>query len=254
YVAAYFVASVVGIAILTLIVWGLYGPEPSWSYGLINAVAVLIIACPCALGLATPMSVMVATGKAATRGILFRDASAIEHFRQVDTLILDKTGTLTEGKPRLYRVLAAEGYTEQEILHLAASLDQGSEHPLADAIVNAAQECGLVLDKAEDFESGSGIGVSGSVAGKHLLLGNQALMDKAGVNIESFTAQIETLSAQGASVMMLAVNGKIAGLLAVSDPIKASTAEAITTLKASGIRLIMASGDGLITAKAVAET
>ena len=251
-VAGYFVVTVVSIALLTFVVWGVFGPEPSWVYGLINAVAVLIIACPCALGLATPMSIMVATGKAATQGVLFRDAAAIENFRKVDTLIVDKTGTLTEGKPRFDRVVPAAGFAEAEVLRLAASLDQGSEHPLADAIVSAARERGLSLDKAEGFESNTGIGVQGSVAGKKLALGNTALMAQLGVSVESLTVQAEALRAEGASVMLLAVDGQLAGLLAVSDPIKASTMEALATLKASGMRVIMATGDGLTTAKAVA--
>ncbi len=251
-VAGYFVVSVVGVALLTFFAWGLFGPAPSWVYGLINAVAVLIIACPCALGLATPMSIMVATGKAATQGVLFRDAAAIEKFCKVDTLIVDKTGTLTEGKPRFDRVIAAAGFTEDEVLRLAASLDQGSEHPLAVAIVAAARERGLALDKAEGFESSTGMGVRGSVGAKALALGNTALMSQLGIGIDALKAQAETLRAEGASVMHLAVDGQPAGLLAVSDPVKASTAQALATLKASGLRIIMATGDGLTTARAVA--
>jgi P-type Cu+ transporter len=251
-VAGWFVVSVVGVALLTFFAWGFFGPEPSWVYGLINAVAVLIIACPCALGLATPMSIMVATGKAATQGVLFRDAAAIENLRKVDTLIVDKTGTLTEGKPRFDRVVALPGITEDEVLRLAASLDQGSEHPLAAAIVAAAHERGLALHKAEGFESSSGMGVRGQVGGHALALGNSAWMSSLGVAIDALPPQAEALRAAGASVMALAVNGKLAGLLAVSDPVKASTAEALTTLKASGLRVIMATGDGLTTAQAVA--
>lgn len=251
-VAGYFVMTVVGIALLTFVVWGLFGPEPSWVFGLINAVAVLIIACPCALGLATPMSIMVATGRAASQGVLFRDAAAIENFRKVDTLIVDKTGTLTEGKPRFNRALAALGYSEDEVLRLAASLDQGSEHPLADAIVKAAREKNLVIDKVENFESSTGIGVRGRLKGKQLALGNTALMTQLNVQIESLKAQAEELRATGASVMYLAVDNQLAGLLSVSDPIKESTDEALTTLKASGMRVIMATGDGLLTAKSVA--
>ncbi len=251
-VAGYFVVSVVGIALLTFVVWGLVGPEPSWVYGLINSVAVLIIACPCALGLATPMSIMVATGKAATQGVLFRDAAAIENFRKVDTLIVDKTGTLTEGKPKFDSIVASPGYTADEVLRLAASLDQGSEHPLGDAIVNAAKERKLVLDKVDGFESSTGIGVRGRVSGKALALGNTALMTQLGVSVEPLKAQAEALRTSGASVMFLAIDGQSAGLLAVSDPIKASTAEALAALKAAGIRVIMATGDGLTTAKAVA--
>ena len=251
-VAGYFVVAVVGIALLTLVVWGLFGPEPSWVYGLINSVAVLIIACPCALGLATPMSIMVATGKAATQGVLFRDAAAIENFRKVDTLIVDKTGTLTEGKPRFERAIASAGFTEDEVLRLAASLDKGSEHPLADAIVREAAQRKLVLDKPEGFESSTGIGVRGKVGGHALALGNTVLMTQLNIVVEPLKAQAERLRSTGASVMFLAVDGQPAGLLAVSDPIKASTAEALATLKASGLRVIMATGDGLTTAKAVA--
>ena len=251
-VAGYFVVTVVGVAVLTFFAWGVFGPQPSWVYGLINAVAVLIIACPCALGLATPMSIMVATGKAATQGVLFRDAAAIENFRKVDTLIVDKTGTLTEGKPRFDRTVPAPGHTEEEVLRLAASLDQGSEHPLADAIVKAARERGLVLDKADGFESSTGIGVRGNVSGKQLALGNTALMTELGVDLRALAAQAEALRAEGASVMFLAVGNQAAGLLAVSDPIKPSTAQALTELKAAGLRVIMATGDGLTTARAVA--
>lgn len=260
-VAGYFVVTVVSISLLTFVGWGLFGPqinsESSWVYGLINAVAVLIIACPCALGLATPMSIMVATGKAATQGILFRDAAAIENFRKVDTLIVDKTGTLTEGKPRLDSIVAHSGYTEDEILHLAASLDQGSEHPLADAIVQAARERGIELAKVDGFESITGIGVSGNLAGKQLALGNTALMSKLSVDIlsvdvKSHQAIAEAMRTEGASVMLLAVDGHLAGLLIVTDPIKDSAAEALSTLRSSGIRVIMATGDGLTTAKAVA--
>jgi Cu+-exporting ATPase len=250
-VAGYFVVTVVTIALLTFFAWGLFGPEPRWVYGLINAVAVLIIACPCALGLATPMSIMVATGRGATHGVLFRDAAAIEKLRQVDTLLIDKTGTLTEGRPAFDRVVPAAGFTADQVLRLAASLDQGSEHPLAEAIVRAARERGLELSKAEHFESGSGIGVRGQVAGLELALGNTTLMEQIGAPLAPLTAQAEALRAEGASVMHLAVDGRLAGLLAVSDPVKPSTPEALATLKASGLRIIMATGDGLTTARAV---
>ena len=251
-VAGWFVMAVVAIAVLTFFAWGLFGPEPSWVYGLINAVAVLIIACPCALGLATPMSIMVATGRAATQGILFRDAAAIEHFRKVDTLIVDKTGTLTEGKPSFERAVPAPGFIADEVLRLAASLDQGSEHPLADAIVRAAREQGLTLDKAEGFESGSGIGVRGVVSGRQLALGNTALMEQLGIDVSGLLPQAETLRGEGASVMFLAGDGAPIGLLAVSDPVKASTPEALNALRAQGLRVVMATGDGLTTARAVA--
>ncbi len=250
-VAGYFVVTVVAIALLTFFIWGIFGPEPSWVFGLINAVSVLIIACPCALGLATPMSIMVATGKGATKGILFRDAAAIENLRKVNTLIIDKTGTLTEGKPIFDRVIPAPSFDGNEVLKLAASLDQGSEHPLADAIVRAARDRNLPLEKPENFESSSGIGVQGSVGLFHLALGNTALMDKLGVSVDILKAQAEELRSEGASVMHLAINGKLAGLLAVSDPIKATTPEALQTLKEAGLRIVMATGDGLTTAKSV---
>ena len=250
-VAGYFVVTVVAIALLTFFIWGIFGPEPSWVFGLINAVSVLIIACPCALGLATPMSIMVATGKGATKGILFRDAAAIENLRKVNTLIIDKTGTLTEGKPIFDRVIPAPSFDGNEVLKLAASLDQGSEHPLADAIVRAARDRNLPLEKPENFESSSGIGVQGSVGLFHLALGNTALMDKLGVSVDILKAQAEELRSEGASVMHLAINGKLAGLLAVSDPIKATTPEALQTLRDAGLRIVMATGDGLTTAKSV---
>jgi len=250
-VAGKFVIVVVLIAIATFFVWGLFGPEPSWVFGLINAVAVLIIACPCALGLATPMSVMVATGRAATQGVLFRDAGAIERMREVDTLIVDKTGTLTEGKPTFDTAIAATGYTPDEVLRLAASLDQGSEHPLADAIVSAARAKNMPLSKPTDFDSGSGIGVRGTVEGKRLALGNTALMEQEGVSVAALQADGERLRGEGASIMHLAVDGHFAGILAVTDPIKASTHVAIQTLHDSGLRIVMATGDGLTTAKAV---
>ena len=251
-VAGYFVVTVVGIALLTFFGWGLFGPEPRWVFGLINAVSVLIIACPCALGLATPMSIMVATGRGATHGVLFRDAAAIENMRKIDTLIIDKTGTLTEGRPSFERAIPAPGFDADEVLRLAASLDQGSEHPLAETIVRAARERGMALDKPENFESGSGIGVRGQVAGHQLALGNTALMEQIGVSVSALVPQAEALRAEGASVMHLAMDGQLMGLLAVSDPVKASTPEALATLKASGLRIVMATGDGLTTAQAVA--
>ncbi len=251
-VAGYFVVAVGAVAVLTFFAWGLFGPEPRWVFGLINAVAVLIIACPCALGLATPMSIMVATGRGATQGVLFRDAAAIENFRKIDTLIIDKTGTLTEGRPAFDRAVPAQGFNEDDVLRLAASLDQGSEHPLADAIVRAARERNLALEKVEQFESGSGIGVYGTVSGRKLALGNTVLMEQQGVVVAPLVPEAETLRSEGASVMYLAVDGQLAGLLAVSDPVKASTPEALATLKAAGLRIVMATGDGLTTAKAVA--
>ena len=250
-VAGYFVLAVVAVAVATFFVWGVFGPQPSWVFGLINAVAVLIIACPCALGLATPMSVMVATGRGAGRGILFRDAAAIENLRRVDTLVIDKTGTLTEGRPAFDRAVAAAGFSAEEVLRLAASLDQGSEHPLADAIVQAARAQQLKLSKPEQFDSGSGIGVSGVVEGRALALGNTAFMQQNGLSVEPLIEQAESLRSEGASVIYLAADGHLAGLLAVSDPVKDSTPEALASLKAAGLRIIMATGDGLTTANAV---
>jgi len=250
-VAGYFVVTVVVVAVATLVVWGLWGPQPSWVYGLINGVAVLIIACPCALGLATPMSIMVATGRGATRGILFRDAAAIEALRQVDTLVVDKTGTLTEGRPAFKQAVPAPGYSEQEVLRLAASLDQGSEHPLAAAIVAAARDQQLELVAADNFESSSGIGVTGTVEGKQLALGNTALMDEHQVTWNTLEEDTDSLRDQGASVIHLAVDGQLAGILAVADPIKSSTREALASLRKRGVRVIMATGDGVRTAQAV---
>ncbi|CAH0444079.1 Copper-exporting P-type ATPase [Ralstonia pseudosolanacearum] len=252
-VAGGFVVAVVAVAALTFFAWGFFGPQPSWVYGLINAVAVLIIACPCALGLATPMSIMVASGKGASIGILFRDAAAIENLRKIDTLVVDKTGTLTEGKPAFDHSLGTNGFDDTEVLRLAACLDQGSEHPLAAAIVAAAGARKLSREKAEDFESSSGIGVRGSVAGKKLALGNAALMRQESVDPAPLVPAADKLRARGASVIYLAVDGVFAGLLAVSDPIKPTTAEALAQLKDKGIRVVMATGDGTVTARAVAQ-
>ena len=252
-VAGYFVFVVVLVALISFFAWGFFGPDPSWIFGLINAVSVLIIACPCALGLATPMSIMVATGKGASKGILFRDAAAIENLRKVNALIIDKTGTLTEGKPIFDQAIASPGFESDEILRLAASLDQGSEHPLANAIVRAAKERYLMLDKPDHFESISGIGVKGSIGTLHLALGNTSLMEKLGVSVTSLATQAEQLRSEGASVMHLAINGDLAGLLVVSDPIKATSAEALQILRGAGLRIVMATGDGLTTAKSVGE-
>jgi len=252
-VSYWFVLAVLAVAIVTLVVWGIFGPEPRWTYALLNAVAVLIIACPCALGLATPMSIMVATGRGATSGILFRDAEAIESLRTIDTLIVDKTGTLTVGKPAFHSIVAAPGFTEEEVLRLAASLDQASEHPLADTLVTEARRRNLQLSKAEDFQSGTGIGVRGRVDGKQVALGNTPLMEELGVDIDPLWSAAEDRRAQGASVVFVAADGLAAGLLAAADPIKESTPEAIRQLHDDGIRLVMATGDGLTTAQAVAD-
>lgn len=251
-VAGRFVLAVVAIAALTFLGWGLLGPEPAWTYGLVNALAVLIIACPCALGLATPMSIMVATGRGARMGVLFRDAAAIERLRRVDTVIVDKTGTLTVGRPAFDRAIGTGGFSAFEVLRLAASLDQGSEHPLAMAIVAAARERGLAIGKVEGFDSSSGIGVRGRVDGRALALGNTVLMEAEGVPVTALAADAEALRREGASVMYLAVDGRLAGLLSLSDPVKDTTPEALARLADAGLRVVMATGDGTATAGAVA--
>jgi Cu+-exporting ATPase len=251
-VSFWFVLAVLAAAVATLLGWGLFGPEPSWTYAVLNAVSVLIIAGPCALGLATPMSIMVATGRAAHVGVLFRDAEAIENFRRIDTLVVDKTGTLTEGRPAFRKAIATAGFDETEILRLAASLDQASEHPLAQAIVAEARRRGLGLATADDFESSTGIGVRGQVAGRRLAIGNAALMHELGVDPAALLEQAEDLRHEGASVMFLSVDGTAAGLLAVADPIKSSTPEAIGALHAAGLRIVMATGDGVATAEHIA--
>jgi Cu+-exporting ATPase len=250
-VAGYFAVAVVATALLTFFIWGVVGPAPSWVYGLVNAVSVLIIACPCALGLATPMSIMVATGRGATRGILFRDAAAIENLRRVDTLIIDKTGTLTEGHPEFDRAIGSAGIDADEVLRLAASLDQGSEHPLAEAVVRAGRARGLALEQPLNFMSVTGLGVTGEVSGRKLSLGNTALMQQIGAKVEELVSQAEILRTEGTSVMYLADGTRLIGLLAVSDPVKKSTPEALATLRAAGLRIVMATGDGLTTAQAV---
>ena len=251
-VAAWFVPIVVGIAVITFAVWSQWGPPPAMAYALINAVAVLIIACPCALGLATPMSIMVASGKGASMGVLFKSAEAIQTLRQVDTLIVDKTGTLTEGRPRLQDVVAVDGVTEDEVLRLAATLERGSEHPLAAAIVQGAQARGVEIERYTDFESVTGKGVRGRIGEQAVALGNRALMDALGVSVDALALRAEALRTEGKTAMFVAVDGKPAGLVAVADPIKETTAEAIGALHAQGIRIVMLTGDSLTTAQAVA--
>ena len=251
-VSFWFVLAVLAVAAATFFVWGWFGPDPSWTYAVLNAVAVLIIACPCALGLATPMSVMVAMGRAAQSGILFRDAEAIEKLRTVDTLIVDKTGTLTEGRPAFRAAFAAPRFDEAGLLRLAASLDAGSEHPLAQAIVAEARRRGLSLAKPESFESGTGLGVRGQVEGQQLALGSAALMRDIGVSMEPLDSEAARLRDEGASVMFLASDGALAGLLAVADPVKSTTPEALSILRRSGLSIIMATGDAVATARAVA--
>jgi P-type Cu+ transporter len=252
-VAAYFVPTVVGVAVITFIVWALFGPEPRMAHGIINAVAVLIIACPCALGLATPMSIMVATGKGATLGVLFKNAEAIEVMRRVDTLVVDKTGTLTEGKPKLVNITSVNGMEEKNLLRLAATLEKGSEHPLAAAIVKGAQEREVELEDAEDFEYLTGKGVTGKVDGRRVALGNVRLLEELGIEAGKLAEQADALRQEGQTVMLVAVDGEGAGLLAVADPVKESTPGAIQGLHDYGIRVVMLTGDNQTTAEAVAK-
>jgi Cu+-exporting ATPase len=251
-VSYWFVLGVVGIAIATFAAWAWLGPEPRWIHALVNAVAVLIIACPCALGLATPMSIMVATGRGASSGVLFRDAEAIEALWQVDTLVVDKTGTLTQGRPAFHSVRAVPPYGEDEALAIAASLDAGAEHPLAEAIVAEARRRNLPLAKAEDFSSVTGQGVRGRVEGKPVVLGNTMQMIEAGIDVSGLAGEADALRGDGASVVFLGVEGQLAGMLAAADPLRDSTREALDKLRASGLRIIMATGDGVATARAVA--
>ena len=251
-VSFWFVLAVLAIAVVTFVGWGFFGPEPSWTYAVVNAVAVLIIACPCALGLATPMSIMVASGRAAQAGVLFRDAEAIERLRTIDTLIVDKTGTLTQGKPAFREAVGHQVVAAEEVLRLAASLDQGSEHPLAAAIVAEARRRNLRLSSAEEFESVTGLGVRGHVDGHTLVLGNAALMQEIGADVGTLADTSEALRLDGATAMFLSVDGRAAGLIAVADPIKDGAAAAIKALHASGVRVVMATGDGRTTAEAVA--
>jgi Cu+-exporting ATPase len=251
-VAAYFVPIVIVVATVTFVLWALYGPEPRMAYALLNAVAVLIIACPCALGLATPMSIMVGTSRGATVGVLIRNAEALETLAKVDVLVVDKTGTLTEGKPRLMTVAVLPSVTETELLQSAAGLEQNSEHPLASAIVSGARERSLVLSKAVDFRSITGKGVTGTVEGRGIAVGTMPFLQELGVDTESLLAQAEPLREEGQTVMFVALDGKPAGLLGVADPIKASTPEAIDLLHREGLRLVMLTGDSKTTAQAVA--
>jgi Cu+-exporting ATPase len=251
-VAAWFVPTVVVIAAATFLAWWAFGPEPSLVYALVNAVAVLIIACPCALGLATPMSIMVGTGLGAQNGVLIKNAEALERFETVDTLIVDKTGTLTEGKPRLVDVAAREGLDEGELLRLAASLERASEHPLAAAIVAGAEARSVRIATPGEFESLTGKGVAGTLEGHRVALGNRALLDELKVEPGGWAERAEALRQEGKTVMFVAVDGELAGLLAVADPIKESTAEAIEQLRAEGLRIVMVTGDSRTTAQAVA--
>ncbi|MFB9979017.1 heavy metal translocating P-type ATPase [Mesorhizobium kowhaii] len=253
-VSFYFVPAVVLVAIAAFVAWAILGPEPSLIFAIVSAVSVLIIACPCALGLATPMSIMTATGRGAHAGVLIKEAAALERFASADTLIVDKTGTLTEGRPKLTDVVAANGFSEDELLALAAGLEKGSEHPLAEAIVEGAGTRGVKIADASDFEAATGKGVSGTVSGKKVALGNAAMMADLGIDTASVSAKAEALQTDGKTVMFVAVGDKLAGIVAVADPVKATTAEAIRALHDSGLRIVMATGDNERTAKAIARS
>ncbi|MGR9116075.1 MAG: heavy metal translocating P-type ATPase [Gammaproteobacteria bacterium] len=252
-VAGYFVPAVVLVALVTFFVWWLYGPEPSLAHAIINAVAVLIIACPCALGLATPMSIMVGTGRGAQAGVLIKNAEALEIMEKIDTLVVDKTGTLTEGKPKLISVAAGPDYTEEEVLRLGASLERASEHPLAAAIVQGAEEKGIKLAAGEQFESVTGQGVRGKIGNLQVALGNTKLMTSQNIEVDALKQQADELRSSGQTVMFVAVDGKLAGLISVADPLKASTPEALKTLHEAGIKVVMLTGDNRTTAEAVAQ-
>jgi Cu+-exporting ATPase len=251
-VSGYFVPAVVGVAIIAFIAWNIWGPEPRLAHAVVNAVAVLIIACPCALGLATPMSIMVGTGKGASAGVLIKNAEALEILEKVDTIVVDKTGTLTEGKPKLTGVTVAEGYEEAEVLRLAATLERASEHPLAEAIVNGALDKGLELSDTSDFASVTGQGVTGTVESHNVALGNLKLLQALSIDEHDLPEKAEALRVQGQTVMFIAIDGKAAGLISVADPIKASTPDAIKALHDEGVKVIMLTGDSLTTAQAVA--
>jgi Cu+-exporting ATPase len=251
-VSGIFVPAVIGIAVLTFIVWAIWGPEPSLAYAIVNAVSVLIIACPCALGLATPVSIMVASGKGASLGVLFRNAEAIETLGKVDTLVVDKTGTLTEGKPKLVSIVTAEGWAEPDLLRLAASVEQGSEHPLASAVVVGASARGVLPGRAESFQAIPGKGVTGKVDGRSVVLGTLKLLDDLGTSIGLWKDKAESLRSEGQTALFAAVDGKVAGILGIADPIKATTPQALKELKAAGVRVVMLTGDGRTTAEAVA--
>jgi Cu+-exporting ATPase len=252
-VSAYFVLAVIGVAALTFIVWASVGPEPRMTYALVNAVAVLIIACPCALGLATPMSIMVGVGRGAMEGVLIKNAEALELLEKVNTIVVDKTGTLTEGKPTVAQVVSVGDASREEILKFAASLERGSEHPLAAAIVAAAEKEGLELANAEDFRSLTGRGVTGKIAGRAVALGNLTLLRELSIDPGKLLDEAERLRREGQTAMFVAIDGRVAGLVSVSDPIKSSTAEAIDILHDEGISIVMLTGDSRTTAEAVAK-
>ncbi|NKN01162.1 copper-transporting P-type ATPase [Rhizobium leguminosarum] len=251
-VSGWFVPVVIVVAIIAFIIWLAIGPEPRFAHGLVAAVAVLIIACPCALGLATPMSIMVGVGRGAKLGVLIKNAEALERFEKIDTLVVDKTGTLTEGRPKVTAIIPREGLSEEELLRFAATVERSSEHPLALAIVNAAQERGLVLGDAQDFDSPVGRGVTATVDGRKLILGSHRIMEDTHIDVSSMTAKAEQLRDEGATVIFIATDGALAGLFAIADPIKATTLQAVQSLVAEGVRVVMLTGDNKTTAAAVA--
>jgi Cu+-exporting ATPase len=251
-VSGWFVPAVIVIAVIAFFAWGLFGPEPRYGYGLVAAVTVLIIACPCALGLATPLSIMVGVGRGAQAGVLIKNAEALERMEKVDTLIVDKTGTLTEGKPKVVQVVAAEGFSEAEILRLAASVERASEHPLAHAIVQAAAERKLPLAQAQDFDSPVGKGVVGTVEGRAVTVGNANFLQELGIATDALAQRAEQLRHDGATAIFVAIDRRAAGVIAVADPVKATTPEALRALTREGVRLVMLTGDNRTTAQAVA--
>ena len=251
-VAGWFVPAVLAVAVVAFVIWGIWGPEPRLAHGLVAAVAVLIIACPCALGLATPMSIMVGVGRGAGLGVLIKNAEALEHMEKVDTLVVDKTGTLTEGKPAVTRIIAADGFEERELLRIAAGVERASEHPLALAIVDAALARDIEIPAVSDFDSPTGKGALGMVEGKRITLGNARFLDEAGVSTSSLATQADQLRADGATAIFMGVDSKAAGIFAIADPIKETTAEALAALRADGIRVVMLTGDNRTTAEAVA--
>ncbi|MBX4906808.1 copper-translocating P-type ATPase [Rhizobium bangladeshense] len=251
-VSGWFVPAVILVAVAAFVAWGVWGPEPRFAHGLVAAVAVLIIACPCALGLATPMSIMVGVGRGARMGVLIKNAEALERFEKIDTLVVDKTGTLTEGRPKATALKAVQGFDESELLRLAATLERASEHPLAAAIVAAAQERSLALGEAREFDSPVGKGVTGTVDGRNLVIGSHRIMAEAGVDLSSLAAEAETLRGEGATVIYVAIDGKVGGLIAIADPVKTTTPAALRSLKEENIRVVMLTGDNRTTAQAVA--
>jgi Cu+-exporting ATPase len=251
-VAGWFVPTVIAIAVIAFAAWATFGPEPRFAYGMVAAVTVLIIACPCALGLATPMSIMVGVGRGALAGVLIKNAEALERMERVDTLVIDKTGTLTEGKPKVVAVVAGEGFDDNEVLRLAASVERASEHPLARAVVASATERGIALAEVAEFDAPTGKGVTGTVAGRKILLGNAKFLGASGIAATALDADAERLRQDGATVIFLAVDGRAAGIIAIADPVKPTTAAALKVLTADGVRVVMLTGDNATTANAVA--